>query len=105
MAPVLPFICEEIYQGLTNEDNKSIHLENYPEANIDVINLELERQVKIAKNIIRTARNVRLNLNLPNKQPLEKISIISNSKSLKNDIEAVKDIIPVSYTHLRAHET
>ena len=27
MAPVLPFICEEIYQGLTNEDNKSIHLE------------------------------------------------------------------------------
>ena len=93
MAPVLPFICEEIYQGLTNEDNKSIHLENYPEANIDVINQELERQVKIAKNIIRTARNVRLNLNLPNKQPLQKISIISNSKSLKNDIEAVKDII------------
>ena len=32
-------------------------------------------------------------MNLPNKQPLQKISIISNSKSLKNDIEAVKDII------------
>ncbi len=93
MAPVLPFICEEIYQGLTNEDNKSIHLENYPEANINLINQELERQVKIAKNVIRTGRNVRLNLNLPNKQPLQKISIISNSKSLQNDIEAVKDII------------
>ncbi|GIS45439.1 MAG: hypothetical protein Ct9H90mP17_2820 [Actinomycetota bacterium] len=38
--------------GFNNEDNKSIHLENYPEANIDVINQELERQVKIAKNII-----------------------------------------------------
>ena len=93
MAPVLPFLCEEIYQGLTNQDNNSIHLESYPEADTDVINKELERQVKIAKNIIRSGRNVRLNLNLPNKQPLQKISIVSNNLSLVEDIEAVKEII------------
>ncbi|GIS48630.1 MAG: hypothetical protein Ct9H90mP22_2180 [Gammaproteobacteria bacterium] len=30
MAPVLPFICEKIYQGLIEEKNQSIHYCNYP---------------------------------------------------------------------------
>ena len=93
MAPVLPFICEEIYQGLTNEKNKSIHLENYPEADSKIINEELEEQIQIAKDIIRTARNIRLNLNLPNKQPLETLYVITNNEILINNIEVVKGII------------
>ena len=93
MAPVLPFICEEIYQGLTNEENKSIHLENYPEADSKIINEELEKQIQIAKDIIRTARNIRLNLNLPNKQPLKTLSVITNNELLIKNIEVVKGII------------
>ncbi len=93
MAPVLPFICEEIYQGLTNEENKSIHLENYPEADPNIINQELEEQIQIAKDIIRTARNIRLNLNLPNKQPLKTLSVITNNELLIKNIEVVKGII------------
>ena len=93
MAPVLPFICEEIYQGLTNEENKSIHLENYPEADSKIINEELEEQIQIAKDIIRTARNIRLNLNLPNKQPLKTLSVITNNELLIKNIEVVKGII------------
>ena len=93
MAPVLPFICEEIYQGLTNEENKSIHLENYPEADSKIINQELEEQIQIAKDIIRTARNIRLNLNLPNKQPLKTLSVITNNELLIKNIEVVKEII------------
>ena len=93
MAPVLPFICEEIYQGLTNEENKSIHLENYPEADSNIINEELEEQIQIAKNIIRTARNIRLNLDLPNKQPLKTLSIITNNEHLIRNLDVVKEII------------
>ena len=93
MAPVLPFICEEIYQGLTDEENKSIHLENYPEADSKIINEELEEQIQIAKDIIRTARNIRLNLNLPNKQPLKTLSVITNNELLIKNIEVVKGII------------
>jgi len=93
MAPVLPFICEEIYQGLIQEQNSSIHLEDYPEANEQIINQKLEEQIAIAKKIIKTGRNIRMNLDLPNKQPLEKISIISNNSELVKDIESVKEII------------
>ncbi len=93
MAPVLPFICEEIYQGLVDEENTSIHYENYPVANDELINTELEKEIKIAKNIIRSTRNIRLNVELPNKQPLRSLKIVTSDKRLQSQIKNVEKII------------
>ena len=93
MAPVLPFICEEIYQGLTNEKNKSIHFENYPESNDELINLDLEKEMHIAKNIIKSVRNIRINVGIPNKQPLKNLKIITKDPIKVGQITNVKDII------------
>ena len=93
MAPVLPFICEQIYQGLVDEENTSIHYENYPVANDELINTELEKEIKIAKNIIRSTRNIRLNVELPNKQPLRSVKIVTSDKSLQSQIKNVEKII------------
>ena len=93
MAPVLPFICEQIYQGLVDEENTSIHYENYPFANDELINTELEKEIKIAKNIIRSTRNIRLNVELPNKQPLRSLKIVTSDKSLQSQIKNVEKII------------
>ena len=93
MAPVLPFICEEIYQGLTNNNNKSIHFENYPDADEKLINTELEKEMQLAKNIIKSVRNIRLNVEIPNKQPLRNLRIITKDKDKINKISNVKDII------------
>ena len=93
MAPVLPFICEQIYQGLVDEENTSIHYENYPVANDELINTELEKEIKIAKNIIRSTRNIRLNVELPNKQPLRSLKIVTSDKSLQSQIKNVEKII------------
>ena len=93
MAPVLPFICEEIYQGLTNESNKSIHFENYPDADENLINTNLENEMLLAKNIIKSVRNIRLNVEIPNKQPLRNLTIITKDTDKINDISNVKDII------------
>ena len=93
MAPVLPFICEQIYQGLVEDENTSIHYENYPIANDQLINIELENEISIAKNIIRSARNIRLNVELPNKQPLRSLKIVTSDKELKAKIKNVEQII------------
>ena len=93
MAPVLPFICEQIYQGLVDEENTSIHYENYPIANDKLINTELEKEIKIAKNIIRSTRNIRLNVELPNKQPLRSLKIVTSDKRLQSQIKNVEKII------------
>ena len=93
MAPVLPFICEQIYQGLVDEENTSIHYENYPVANDELINTELEKEIKIAKNIIRSTRNIRLKVELPNKQPLRSLKIVTSDKRLQSQIKNVEKII------------
>jgi len=93
MAPVLPFICEEIYQGLTNIDNNSIHFEDYPESNSKLINKKLEEEMELAKNIIRSVRNIRINVELPNKQPLRNLTIITKDSLKTEQINNVRDII------------
>ena len=93
MAPVLPFICEQIYQGLVEVENTSIHYEDYPVADNNLINTELENDILIAKNIIRSARNIRLNVGLPNKQPLRSIKIVTADKTLQAQIKNVEQII------------
>jgi len=93
MAPVLPFICEEIYQGLTNNTDNSIHFENYPESNDTLINKNLEKEMELAKNIIKSVRNIRLNVEIPNKQPLRNLKIITKDSTKIDQINNVKDII------------
>ena len=93
LAPVLPFICEEIYQGLTNDKNNSIHFQDYPESNDKFINKKLEEEMVLAKNIIKSARNIRLNVELPNKQPLRNLTIITKDSEKIEKIKNVKDVI------------
>ena len=93
MAPVLPFIGEEIYQGLTNESNKSIHFENYHDAVDNLINTNLENEMLLAKNIIKSVRNIRLKVEIPNKQPLRNLTIITKDTDKVDNISNVKDII------------
>ena len=93
MAPVLPFICEDIYQGLTNNTDNSIHFENYPESNDALINENLEKEMELAKNIIKSVRNIRLNAELPNKQPLRNLKIITKDSTKVEQINNVKEII------------
>ena len=93
MAPVLPFICEQIYQGLVEEEDTSIHYENYPVADNNLINIQLEKEISTAKDVIRSARNIRLNVEMPNKQPLKSLKIVTKDTSLQNEIKNVEHII------------
>ncbi len=93
MAPVLPFICEQIYQGLVEEEDTSIHYENYPVADNNLINTQLEKEISTAKDIIRSARNIRLNVEMPNKQPLRSLKIVTNDTSLQKELKNVEHII------------
>ena len=93
MAPVLPFICEEIYQGLTDSIDNSIHFEDYPESNDKLINKNLEKEMELAKSIIKSVRNIRLNTELPNKQPLRNLKIITKDAKKIDQIKNVQEII------------
>ncbi|MBK53042.1 MAG: isoleucine--tRNA ligase [Candidatus Marinimicrobia bacterium] len=93
MAPVLPFICEKIYQGLIDEEDQSIHYCDYPLANESLIDNELENNIELAKNVIKSVRNLRVKLKLPNKQPLNSVKIITKDKEIEKKLIVISDLI------------
>ena len=93
MAPVLPFICEEIYQGLIEDKNQSIHYCDYPLANESLIDPELEENIELAKKVIKSVRNLRVKLKLPNKQPLNSVKIITKDKKIEEKLRVISELI------------
>ena len=79
MAPFIPFVTEEMYQNLVvniNKDNpESVHLCKFPKCNEHLINKELEKEMDLAYKIVKLGRSARSNVNIKNRQPLQKILV------------------------------
>jgi len=50
LAPFVPFISEEIYTNLTNEE--SVHLADWPEFDSEMIDEKLEEEIIKARQIV-----------------------------------------------------
>ena len=73
LAPIVPFMTEEIYRNLT--DSESVHLDAWPESNHNFIDKNVEIQMSNARKIIETGHAKRKELKLKVRQPLSKITI------------------------------
>lgn len=99
LAPIVPFVTEKIYQDI-NDKNKSVHLENYPEANKKLIDKKLEQQMEDAKNIVSTILRERDKAHISLKWPLAKATIhypIELSKELTQIIEEETNVKKIEY--------
>lgn len=70
IAPFAPYISEEIYRNLTGE--VSVHLSNYPKANLELINPELEEKMDLVKNLVTLGRASREATRIKVRQPIQK---------------------------------
>ena len=79
LHPTIPFITEEIWQSL-NEDNKrrSIMKADFPSSNDWRVDDEIVANTEWLKNIISSVRQIRSEMNIP---PNESIKIIINDAS------------------------
>ena len=79
LHPMIPFITEEIWQSL-NEDNKrrSIMKANFPSSNDWRADDEIVANTEWLKNIVSSVRQIRSEMNIP---PNESIKIIINDAS------------------------
>ena len=87
-APIIPFTTEEIYQKLTG--NESVHLEDYPIAEIKYIDLELEKKMDLVIELISLGRNVREVSKIKVRQPLQSAIL---DKSVYDTINDIDDLI------------
>ena len=94
MAPVAPFLSEELYQRLRNKEDKiSIHLIDMPKANDELIDIELERRMETAQAIVSLARFLREKSKMRVRQPLRRILVPVLNPTQRRDIQAVSSII------------
>ena len=85
LAPIIPYITEEIYRNLTLEE--SVHLAEFPKYNEEYINLEIENRMDLVRDLISIGRNAREEAKIKVRQPLNEVLIDGNSKDIIGDLE------------------
>jgi isoleucyl-tRNA synthetase len=111
MAPIAPFITEEIYRNLTDEE--SVHLADWPVLNqeLRIKNKGLIEQMKQVRKIVELGLAARKEQQLKVKQPLAKITVSINEDMSKVTDELTKlikdelNIKAVSYISTKETET
>ena len=71
ICPIAPFISEEIYRNLTNEE--SVYLSNYPVCDEKLIDDKLEEKMDLVIELISTARNIREEAKIKVRQPISEV--------------------------------
>ncbi len=86
LAPLVPFITEEMYRNLTGEE--SVHLCNWPKANKEMIDTKLETDMQTARKIVELAHSQRKEANIKVRIPLAKLTVVIQEQ-LPTSIELV----------------
>lgn len=73
LAPFTPFLADEIYRNLTNEE--SVHLADWPKADKKRINGALNEEVALARTIVNLGHAIRGKKKIRVRQPLKKVII------------------------------
>jgi valyl-tRNA synthetase len=79
LHPIMPFITEEIYTKLYNED-ESIMISNWPEYDEKLSFNEDEKILEKLQEIIVNIRNLRANMNVPNSKKTKLIFVTNKYK-------------------------
>lgn len=96
MAPFAPFYADRLWEDLGGKeiDGKcSVHLTDYPVANEDFIDKDLEARMLMAQKITSMVLALRRKVNIKVRQPLQKIMIPAVDDEQRKHIEAVKNLI------------
>ena len=97
IAPILPFMTEEIYQNLARNTDKSsqesIHLSDYPKIDKAEIDLKLIQRVDTLRKIVELGRSARNKAELKIRQPLAELCFHIDDNELVEFILDQKSIV------------
>ena len=96
IAPIIPFISDEIYTNLTGE--KSVHLADYPVYDKELINEKIESRMDLVRDLISLGRNIREEAKVKVRQPLSEALIDAKNEKL------ISDLVDLIKEELNVHE-
>jgi isoleucyl-tRNA synthetase len=82
IAPVSPFHAEQLYSDLTtrNRGLNSVHLTDFPVAKPELIDPELNEQMRATRKAASLALSLRKDKNIKVRQPLARLTIVTDAK-------------------------
>lgn len=100
-APLMPFMSEFVYKGLTGEE--SVHLTDVPNLSAIKDNEQLISQMDMVRAISSVAKAIREEHKLRNRLPLKSMIVAGDkAESLKDFVEALKDEVNVKEVELKS---
>jgi isoleucyl-tRNA synthetase len=94
IAPVLPFFSEWLYQRLivdvglaVGPDGDSVHLQRYPEVDERLRDLELERQVAVARRVVGLGMALREQERIGVRRPLRSLTVASREAEVRAAVQ------------------
>lgn len=86
MAPLAPFISEEIFKNLTG--NESVHLEDFPTEDKALLDESLINNMTLVRQVVELGHSKRKENSLKLRQPLASVEY-SSSEKLPDDLEEI----------------
>ncbi|MBK9524047.1 MAG: isoleucine--tRNA ligase [Bacteroidetes bacterium] len=97
MSPVAPFYSDQLFGDLNAVSGKwkvnSVHLADFPVANEQYINKELEERMELGQQISSMVLSLRKKVDIRVRQPLNKILLPVLEEGFREKVERVKDLI------------
>jgi len=113
LAPVAPFLAEDMYQGLVREASPdaeaSVHLTAYPDEKPERVDDDLERRMRAARRVVELGRAARSSAGVKTRTPLPRLIVVFDANdrdhgALDGDSELgeiVKDELNVKALEVR----
>jgi isoleucyl-tRNA synthetase len=95
MAPVTPYITEEIYQNLIRpfSGKESVHLEDWPKKDESWVDEELEKEMEIVRKIVEAGSAARQKAKIKLRYPVRQILIETEDETTKKAVERLNYLL------------
>ena len=80
-------------EGDVKQSPSSVHLCDFPEEKVDLIDEDLEHQVEWTRQIVSMGRALRERHNLKTRQPLQAVTLVHHDENVQNGLKNQQDLI------------
>jgi isoleucyl-tRNA synthetase len=95
MAPIAPFFSDWLYSHVSEQTGvrASVHLADFPTAEAELVDTDLERRMALARAIVGNVLALRNEASINVRQPLGRILVVEEPGVARADVEAVAAIV------------
>ncbi|MEE1207257.1 MAG: isoleucine--tRNA ligase [Muribaculaceae bacterium] len=89
IAPIAPFYADRLWRDLQEDNEKSVHLAEFPKADPTLVDRDLEERTKLAQTITSMVLALRRKVNIKVRQPLSTLMVPVTDDTQRKRLEAI----------------